>query len=70
LYEKRNDCIPCWNSWPRGSALPLSPTPLCNPSDRVVFKKLEDLDLGANLQLTWLRNNDFRIAEGIYRDHT
>jgi DNA-binding transcriptional LysR family regulator len=41
----------------QGFGVALVPDPLCRPSDRVVFKKLEDFDLAVNLQLTWLRNN-------------
>jgi DNA-binding transcriptional LysR family regulator len=42
----------------QGFGVAIMPDPLCHPSDRVVFKKLEDFDLAANLQLIWLRNND------------
>ena len=42
----------------QGFGIAIIPDPLCRLSDRVVFKKLEDFDLAANLQLTWLRSNN------------
>ena len=47
----------------QGFGVAIIPDPLCRLSDRVVFKKLEDLDLAANLQLTWLRNNDSALLK-------
>jgi DNA-binding transcriptional LysR family regulator len=41
----------------QGFGVAIMPDPLCHPADSVVFKKLEDFDLAANLQLIWLRNN-------------
>ena len=40
----------------QGIGVAIIPDPFCRPA-RVVFKKLEDLDLAANLRLTWLRHN-------------
>jgi len=42
----------------QGVGVAIMPDPFCRPPGLVVFKKLEDLDLAANLQLIWLRNND------------
>jgi DNA-binding transcriptional LysR family regulator len=47
----------------QGLGVAIVPDPFCHPSDRVVFKKLEDLDLPANLQLIWLRNNDSALLK-------
>ena len=47
----------------QGFGVAIIPDPLCHPSDSVVFKKLLDLDLAANLQLTWLRNNDSALLK-------
>src|SRR5262249_33192605 len=41
----------------QGIGVAIIPDPFCRPA-RVVFRKLEDLDLAANLRLTWLRHND------------
>jgi DNA-binding transcriptional LysR family regulator len=41
----------------QGIGVAILPDPLSHDSDRVVFKKLEDLNLAANLQLVWLREN-------------
>jgi DNA-binding transcriptional LysR family regulator len=47
----------------QGFGVAIVPDPLCNPSDRVVFKKLDDFDLAANLQLIWLRDNDSELLK-------
>ncbi len=47
----------------QGFGVAIMPDPLCQPSDRVVFKKLEDFDLAANLQLIWLRDNDSALLK-------
>jgi DNA-binding transcriptional LysR family regulator len=47
----------------QGFGVAIVPDPLCHPSDRVMFKKLEDFDLPANLQLIWLRNNDSALLK-------
>jgi DNA-binding transcriptional LysR family regulator len=47
----------------QGFGVAIIPDPLCHPSDGVVFKKLENLDLAANLQLTWLRHNDSALLK-------
>jgi hypothetical protein len=36
---------------------------LCHPTNCIVSKKLEDLDLNANLRLTWLRHNDSALLK-------
>jgi DNA-binding transcriptional LysR family regulator len=41
----------------QGIGVAILPDPLSHDSDRVVFKKLEDLNLAANLQMVWLREN-------------
>ena len=46
----------------QGIGVAIIPDPFCRP-DRVVFKKLEDLDLAANLRLTWLRHNDSALLK-------
>jgi DNA-binding transcriptional LysR family regulator len=40
-----------------GVGVAIIPDPFCRPAG-VVFRKLEDLDLAANLQLVWLRQNE------------
>jgi DNA-binding transcriptional LysR family regulator len=47
----------------QGFGVAIVPDPLCRPSDHVVFKRLEDFDLAANLQLIWLRNNDSALLK-------
>jgi DNA-binding transcriptional LysR family regulator len=47
----------------QGICVAILPDPLSHDSDRVVFKKLEDFDLAANLQLVWLRENDSRLLK-------
>jgi DNA-binding transcriptional LysR family regulator len=46
----------------QGIGVAIIPDPFCRPA-RVVFKKLEDLDLPANLRLTWLRQNDSTLLK-------
>jgi DNA-binding transcriptional LysR family regulator len=46
----------------QGIGVAIMPDPFCRP-DRVVFKKLEDLDLAANLRLTCLRHNDSALLK-------
>jgi DNA-binding transcriptional LysR family regulator len=41
----------------QGVGVAIIPDPFCRPAG-VVFRKLEDLDLAANLQLAWLRQNE------------
>jgi DNA-binding transcriptional LysR family regulator len=41
----------------QGIGVAIIPDPFCRPP-HVAFKKLEDLDLPADLRLTWLRHND------------
>jgi len=41
----------------QGVGVAIIPDPFCRPAG-VVFRKLEDLDLAANLQLVWLRQNE------------
>jgi DNA-binding transcriptional LysR family regulator len=47
----------------QGFGVAIIPDPFCHPSDRVVFKQLEDFDLAANLQLIWLRKNDSSLLK-------
>jgi DNA-binding transcriptional LysR family regulator len=47
----------------QGFGVAIIPDPLCHLSDCVVFKKLQDFDLAANLQLTWLRHNDSALLK-------
>jgi DNA-binding transcriptional LysR family regulator len=47
----------------QGIGVAILPDPLSHDSDRVVFKKLEDLNLAANLQLVWLRENDSTLLK-------
>ena len=47
----------------QGIGVAILPDPLSHDSDRVVFKKLEDFDLAANLQLVWLRENDSTLVK-------
>jgi DNA-binding transcriptional LysR family regulator len=42
----------------RGFGVSIVPDPICWPAPGVVFKKLQDFDLTASFQLTWLRRND------------
>ena len=46
----------------QGIGVAIMPDPFCRPA-HVVFKKLEDLDLAANLRLTWLRHNDSTLLK-------
>jgi DNA-binding transcriptional LysR family regulator len=46
----------------QGIGVAIIPDPFCRPAG-VVFKKLEDLDLSANLRLTWLRHNDSALLK-------
>jgi len=46
----------------QGIGVAIIPDPFCRPG-RVVFKRLEDLDLAANLRLTWLRHNDSALLK-------
>jgi DNA-binding transcriptional LysR family regulator len=46
----------------QGIGVAIIPDPFCRP-DRLVFKKLEDFDLAANLRLTWLRHNDSALLK-------
>jgi DNA-binding transcriptional LysR family regulator len=46
-----------------GIGVAIMPDPFCRPPGRVVFKKLEDFDLTANLLLTWLRDNDSSLLK-------
>ena len=46
----------------QGIGVAIIPDPFCRPAG-VVFKKLEDLDLAANLRLTWLRHNDSALLK-------
>ena len=47
----------------QGFGVAIIPDPLCRKSGCVVYKKLEDLDLDANLQLIWLRRNDSALLK-------
>jgi DNA-binding transcriptional LysR family regulator len=47
----------------QGIGVAILPDPLSHDSDRVVFKKLEDFNLAANLQLVWLRENDSTLLK-------
>jgi DNA-binding transcriptional LysR family regulator len=47
----------------QGIGIAILPDPLSHDSDRVVFKKLEDFNLAANLQLAWLRENDSTLLK-------
>jgi DNA-binding transcriptional LysR family regulator len=47
----------------QGIGIAILPDPLSHDSDRVVFKKLEDFNLAANLQLVWLRENDSTLLK-------
>jgi len=47
----------------QGIGVAILPDPLSHDSDRVVFKKPEDLTLAANLQLVWLRENDSTLLK-------
>jgi DNA-binding transcriptional LysR family regulator len=47
----------------QGIGVAILPDPLSHDSDRVVFKTLEDLNLAANLQLVWLRENDSTLLK-------
>ena len=47
----------------QGIGVAILPDPLSYDSERVVFKKLEDLRLAANLQLVWLRENDSTLLK-------
>jgi DNA-binding transcriptional LysR family regulator len=42
----------------RGFGVAIIPDPICWPSPCIVFKKLEDFELTATFQLTWLRSSD------------
>jgi DNA-binding transcriptional LysR family regulator len=46
----------------QGIGVAIIPDPFCRPA-RVVFKKLEDLDLPADLRLMWLRHNDSALLK-------
>src|SRR6516165_1437855 len=46
----------------QGIGVAIIPDPFCRPAG-VVFRKLEDLDLAANLRLTWLRHNDSALLK-------
>jgi len=46
----------------QGIGVAIIPDPFCRPA-RVVFKKLDDLDLAANLRLTWLRHNNSALLK-------
>jgi DNA-binding transcriptional LysR family regulator len=39
------------------------PDPLSHDSDRVMFRKLEDFNLAANLRLVWLKENDSALLK-------
>jgi DNA-binding transcriptional LysR family regulator len=47
----------------QGLGVAIIPDPLYHCSRCVVFKKLEDLDLAANLQFVWLRHNDSALLK-------
>jgi DNA-binding transcriptional LysR family regulator len=47
----------------RGFGVAIVPDPICWPSGCVVLKKIEDFDLPAAFQLTWLRNNRSEILQ-------
>jgi DNA-binding transcriptional LysR family regulator len=47
----------------QGLGVAIIPDPLYHCSHCVVFKKLEDLDLAANLQFVWLRHNDSALLK-------
>jgi DNA-binding transcriptional LysR family regulator len=46
----------------QGIGVAIIPDPFCRPAG-VVFKTLEDLDLAADLRLTWLRHNDSALLK-------
>ena len=46
----------------QGIGVAIIPDPFCRPAS-VVFRKLEDLELAANLRLTWLRYNDSALLK-------
>jgi DNA-binding transcriptional LysR family regulator len=46
----------------QGVGVAIIPHPFCGPAG-VVFRKLEDLNLTANLRLTWLRQNDSALLK-------
>jgi DNA-binding transcriptional LysR family regulator len=47
----------------QGIGIAILPDPLSHDSDRVVFRKLEDFNLAANLQLVWLKENDSALLK-------
>jgi DNA-binding transcriptional LysR family regulator len=47
----------------RGFGVAIVPDPICWPSGCVVFKRIEDFDLPAAFQLTWLRRNRSKILQ-------
>jgi len=53
----------------QGVGVAIIPDPFCRPAG-VVFRKLEDLDLAANLQLVWLASKRIRPVKRIYRSCT
>ena len=46
----------------QGIGVAIIPDPFCRPGG-VMFKKLEDLDLAADLRLTWLHHNDSALLK-------
>ena len=52
----------------QGIGVAIIPDPFCRPAG-VVFRKLEDLDLAANLRLTWLRHNDSALLKELSQPH-
>jgi DNA-binding transcriptional LysR family regulator len=46
-----------------GFGLAIIPSPFCPDHRRVIFKKLEDFALPANLQFIWLRENNSPLLE-------
>ena len=52
----------------QGIGVAIIPEPFL-PSGWRVFKKLENLDLAANLRLTWLRHNDSALLKELSQPH-
>jgi len=47
----------------RGFGVAIIPDPICWPSGCVVFKTIQDFDLPATFQLTWLRSNRSKLLQ-------